>query len=92
MLDATPTAIEHAMTGNMAMRFDGNRLLVSSTENMDQVELSVVSAAGQRLIHIPAARLHAGLSIVDAPIPAGVYVVRIERDGKVVANVKLVKI
>ena len=74
------------------MRFDGNRLLVSSTENMDQVELSVVSAAGQRLIHIPATRLHAGLSIVDAPIPAGVYVVRIERDGKVVANVKLVKI
>ena len=92
MLDATPTAIEHAMTGNMAMRFDGNRLLVSSTETMDQVELSVVSAAGQRLIHIPAARLHAGLSIVDAPIPAGVYVVRIERDGKVEANVKLVKI
>lgn len=92
MLDATPTAIEHAMTGNMAMRFDGNRLLVSSTENMDQMELSVVSAAGQRLIHIPATRLHAGLSIVDAPIPAGVYMVRIERDGKVVANVKLVKI
>ena len=92
MLDATPTAIEHAMTDNLAMRFDGNRLLVSSAETMDQVELSVVSVAGQRLIHIPTTRLHAGLSIVDAPIPAGVYVVRIERDGKVVANVKLVKI
>ena len=91
-LGATPTYIDFARTGRTAVRFDGNRLIVSCTEATAQAEVSVISTSGQRLIHIPTAHLNAGISIFDAIIPSGVYVVRIESDGKVLANVKVVKI
>ena len=90
-LGTEPTAIDIADAGTPTVKFDGNRLVISLTAAVDNASVSVTSAAGLRFMDIPAGTIHAGETVYNTRLPAGVYVVRIESNGGTVANVKLVK-